>query len=115
MKTLLLSLSVAIALMADSGTAAIVATTNPAPPTPLPHLSNISTRAHVETGDNVVIGGVVVRGSGTDRGIIFPPGPQLTQHGVRGAMHNPTFELYDGSAALIAFHANWGITLTGRI
>src|SRR3954454_6206464 len=115
MKTLLLSLSVAIALMADSGTAAIVATTNPAPPTPLPHLSSISTRAHVETGDNVVIGGVIVRGSGTDRVIIRALGPELTQHGVRDALHNPTLELHDGSGALIASNDNWGTTIMGGI
>jgi hypothetical protein len=115
MKTLLLSLSVAIALMADSGTAAIVATTNPAPPTPLPHLSNISTRAHVETAENVVIGGFIVRGSGTDRVIIRALGPELTQHGVRDALHNPTLELHDGRGALIASNDNWGTTIIGGI
>src|SRR5947208_16986899 len=114
MKTILLSLSVAIALMADSGTPAVVAATIPAPPTPLPQLSNISTRAHVETGDNVVIGGFIVQGSGTDRVIIRGLGPERTQHGVRDALHKPTLEVHDGRGALSSSDHDWGATTIGR-
>jgi hypothetical protein len=115
MKTLLLSLSMVVSLMADTGMAAIVAATNPAPPTPLPRLTNISTRAHVETGDNVVIGGFIVRGSGADRVIIRALGPELSRYGVANPLGNPTLELHDGNGNLIASNNNWGTTIIGGI
>ena len=101
--------------MGDTGTRAIGAATNTAPPTPLPQLANISTRALVETGDNVVIGGFIVQGSASNRVIIRALGPELTQHGVAGALHNPTLELYNGAGELIASNDNWVNTIIGGI
>ena len=104
-----------VSLMGDTGTRAIGAATNTAPPTPLPQLTNISTRALVETGDNVVIGGFIVQGSGAKRVIIRALGPELTQHGVANALHNPTLELHNGAGALIASNDNWVTTIIGGI
>ena len=104
-----------VSLVADTGTRAIVAATNTAPPTPRPQLTNISTRALVETGDNVVIGGFIVQGSTASRVIIRAIGPELTQHGVPDALHNPTLELHDGTGALIASNDNWVMTIIGGI
>jgi hypothetical protein len=115
MKTLLLSLSVVVSLMAGTGAPAIVAATNPAPPTPLPRLTNISTRAQVETGDNVVIGGFIVQGSELKRVIIRALGPELTQYGVANPLHNPTLELHDSHGALIASNDNWVTTIIGGV
>jgi hypothetical protein len=115
MKTILLSLFMVVSLMADTGTRATGAATNTAPPTPLPQLTNISTRALVETGDNVVIGGFIVQGSAANRVIIRAIGPELTQHGVADALHNPTLELHDGTGALIASNDNWVTTIIGGI
>ena len=97
MKTILLSLFMVVSLMGDTDTRAIGAATNTSPPTPLPQLTNISTRALVETGDNVVIGGFIVQGSAPNRVIIRAIGPELTQHGVADALHNPTLELHNGT------------------
>jgi hypothetical protein len=115
MKTILLSLFMVVSLMADTGTRATGAATNTAPPTPLPKLTNISTRALVQTGENVVIGGFIVQGSAANRVIIRAIGPELTQHGVADALHNPTLELHDGMGALIASNDNWGTTIIGGI
>src|SRR5262245_36217520 len=41
-------------------------------------LGNISTRSFVQTGDNAMIGGFIVRGGGTKRVIIRAIGPELT-------------------------------------
>ena len=101
--------------MADTGTRAIGAATNTAPPTPIPQLTNISTRAVVETGDNVVIGGFIVQGDEAKRVIIRALGPELTQHGVAGALHNPYLELHNGTGALIASNDNWVSTIIGGI
>jgi hypothetical protein len=115
MKTILLSLFMVVSLTGATGTRAIGAGTDPSPPTPLPQLTNISTRALVETGDNVVIGGFIVQGSGAKRVIIRALGPELTQYGVPDALHNPTLELHNGRGALIASNDNWVTTIIGGI
>ena len=104
-----------VSLMGVTGTRAIGAATDTSPPTPVPHLTNISTRALVETGDNVVIGGFIVQGSGAKTVIIRALGPELTQYGVADALHNPTLELHDGMGALIASNDNWVRTIIGGI
>ena len=76
-------------------------------------LGNISTRAFVQTGDNVMIGGFVVPEA--TMVIIRAIGPELTQHGVPNALVNPTLELHDGTGALIASNDNWATTIIGGI
>ncbi len=78
-------------------------------------LGNISTRAFVQTGDNVMIGGFIVQGTGPKRVIIRAIGPELTQYGVPNALANPTLELHDGSGVLIASNDNWRTTVIGGI
>ena len=80
-----------------------------------PQLGNISTRAFVQTGDNVMIGGFIVQGTETKRVIIRAIGPELTQYGVPNALANPTLELHDGTGALIASNDNWATTIIGGI
>jgi len=78
-------------------------------------LGNISTRAFVQTGDNVMIGGFMVQGTEPKRVIIRAIGPELTQYGVPDALANPTLELHDGTGALIASNNNWATTIIGGI
>ena len=78
-------------------------------------LGNISTRAFVQTGDNVMIGGFIVQGTEPKRVIIRAIGPELTQYGVPNALANPTLELHDGTGALIASNDNWVTTIIGGI
>jgi hypothetical protein len=78
-------------------------------------LGNISTRAFVQTGDNVMIGGFIVQGTEPKRMIIRAIGPELTQYGVPNPLFNPTLELHDGTGALIASNDNWRITIIGGI
>ena len=78
-------------------------------------LGNISTRAFVQTGDNVMIGGFIVQGTEPKRVIIRAIGPELTQYGVPNALANPTLELHDGTGALIASNNNWATTIIGGI
>ena len=115
MKKLLLPLFVIVCLIGDGSTRAMTAATNTSPPIPAPQLTNISTRAFVQTGDNVIIGGFIVQGSAANRVIIRAIGPELTQHGVADALHNPTLELHDGTGALIASNDNWVTTIIGGI
>ena len=71
-------------------------------------LANISSRLKVETGDNVLIAGfivtgtgskrIVVRGIGPSRGPVYPFGDPLS---------DPELELYNGAGELVAANNNW--------
>ena len=67
-------------------------------------LANISTRGLVQTGDNVMIGGLIVLGQDPLRVIVRAIGPSLP---VPGALGDPTLELHDGNGALVAANDNW--------
>jgi len=67
-------------------------------------LANISTRGLVQTGDDVLIGGLIVLGQNSMRVIVRAIGPSLP---VGGALANPTLELHDGNGALIVANDNW--------
>jgi hypothetical protein len=69
-------------------------------------IGNLSSRAQVGTGNNVLIGGVIIRS--TTRAVIRGIGPSLGQFGVQGALQNPTLELYNASGTLTAANDNWG-------
>jgi hypothetical protein len=80
-------------------------------------LGNISTRAFVQTGDNVMIGGFIVEGSGPKRVIIRAMGPELgaPPYNIPNALTNPTLELHNSTGALIASNDNWVTTIVGGI
>lgn len=67
---------------------------------------NLSSRAYVGTGNDVLIGGVYVQ-DGT-RAVIRAIGPTLANYGIQGALANPVLELYDAQGALMASNDNWG-------
>ena len=78
-------------------------------------LGNISTRAFLQTGDNAVIGGFIVQGTGVKRVIIRAIGPELAQYGVPNVLTNPILELHNCSGVLIASNDNWQTTIIGGI
>jgi plastocyanin len=78
-------------------------------------LGNISTRSFVQTGDNVMIGGFIIQGSGSKRVIVRAIGPELTSFGVPNVLADPTLELHAGAGALIASNDNWRTTIIGGI
>jgi hypothetical protein len=67
-------------------------------------LANISTRGLVQTGDDVLIGGLIVLGQNSMRVILRAIGPSLS---VTGALANPMLELRDGNGGLVASNDNW--------
>lgn len=70
-------------------------------------LDNISSRAFVQTGDNVMIGGFIVRGSTPKTLVLRAIGPSLTAAGVDGAMQDPILDIRDATGALVATNDNW--------
>jgi phospholipase/lecithinase/hemolysin len=69
--------------------------------------SNLSTRGFVGTGDNVLIGGLII-GSGEPPVIVLRAlGPTLSSFGIAQPLQDPTLELRDANGALIAFDNDW--------
>jgi len=75
-------------------------------------LANISTRASVQTGDGVLIGGFIVVGQSAMDLIVRAIGPSLP---VLGAMADPTLELRDASGSLLASNDDWRSTQEAAI
>ncbi|HRE81931.1 MAG TPA: hypothetical protein PLN52_12815, partial [Opitutaceae bacterium] len=71
-----------------------------------PRLVNVSARAEVGTGSNVLIAGFVVAGNGTKRVLIRAVGPQLSEFGVTGILNDPYLDLYH-NGAVMASNDNW--------
>ena len=76
-------------------------------PLPLGRLVNLSTRARVETGDGVMIGGFVVNGSAPKRILVRVLGPSLAAVGVTGTLSNPSVEVFNSAGTLVASNDNW--------
>src|SRR5439155_2113498 len=77
-------------------------------PAPVPTtLANISTRAFVQTGDNIMIGGFIITGVGQKRVIVRGIGLSLVDYGITNPVQNPTVELHDHIGAVIASNDNW--------
>lgn len=71
-------------------------------------LANISTRAFVDTGDDVVIAGFILGGNGgSDRIVARGIGPSLIAFGVPNPLANPRLELRDGNGALLVANNDW--------
>jgi hypothetical protein len=81
-------------------------------------LAQMSTRGHVRTGDDILIGGFILSNGATNV-LLRAIGPELTAFGVSSALQNPTLELRDGNGALIEANDDWksdnqqAITATG--
>jgi hypothetical protein len=82
---------------------AVVTTTDPG------RLINISSRAQVGTGADILIAGFVVGGAGTSGAeslLIRGSGPALAAFGVTGALADPQLQLYSGST-LLGTNGGW--------
>jgi pimeloyl-ACP methyl ester carboxylesterase len=72
-------------------------------------LGNISTRGFVDTGDNVMIGGIIVgpSGAGNSKMVVRAIGPSLSNSGIQNPLADPTLELHNGNGTMLASNDNW--------
>src|SRR5205814_10104959 len=72
-------------------------------------LSNISSRGQVGTNQNVLIGGLIISGSGSKNLILRALGPSLSSPPffLTGTLFNPVLELHDSSGNLLASNDDW--------
>jgi hypothetical protein len=67
-------------------------------------LANISTRGLVQTGDDVMIGGIIILGTDPQEVLLRAIGPSLP---LTGALADPTLELHDKDGITIASNDDW--------
>jgi hypothetical protein len=71
-------------------------------------LANISTRAFVNIGDDIIIAGFILgNGVGNDSVVVRGMGPSLAAAGVQNVLANPTLELRDNNGALLLANNDW--------
>lgn len=70
---------------------------------------NISTRLDVGAGDQVMIGGFIIKGSGKKHVVLRGRGPSLSHAGMPASslLQDPKLQLHDGSGGVIAQNDNW--------
>lgn len=74
----------------------------------LSQLANLSTRAFVGTGQNIVIAGVLLsQGNGDDRLIVRGIGPSLSGSGLSSVLADPALELRDTNGTLLFSNNDW--------
>ncbi len=70
-------------------------------------LANISTRGDVQEGENVIIGGFILRGTEPSTIIARAVGPSLGAAGVVNVLQDPSLTLHDASGAILAANDDW--------
>jgi hypothetical protein len=103
---------------AEDNLSEFLSRTEPNDPASVVHTSrqlNISTREMVGTGEDVLIGGLIVSGSTAKQVILRAIGPSLAAVGLTGVLQDPTLELHDSTGALIFSNDNWRDTQEAAI
>jgi hypothetical protein len=70
-------------------------------------LGNVSTRGFVGTGDNVMIGGVIIENGEFPIVVVRVLGQTLTVAGITEPLLDPTLELFDKDGTALDFNDNW--------
>lgn len=80
-------------------------------------LANISTRGLVQTGDDVMIGGIILIGNAPRRVIVRAIGPSLSVNGgpVPNRLMDPTLEIRDANGVLKGMNDDWRSTQEAEI
>lgn len=76
-----------------------------------PRLVNLSVLNRVGTGNDVLIAGFNLSGTGTKRLLIRGVGPSLTQLGVTGVLADPQIQIMNSSNAQVGSSDNWDAAL----
>jgi len=74
-----------------------------------PRILNLSTRGNVQTGDNVMIGGIITGGADKAHVIFRGIGPSLKSNGspIAGRLQDPMLEIHDVDGNKIAENDDW--------
>jgi len=70
-------------------------------------LANVSTRARVTDGENVLIGGFIITGDTPRTVVLRGLGPSLARSGVEHVATDPVLTLFDSTGGLLASNDDW--------
>jgi len=70
-------------------------------------LTNVSGRAFVGTGNNVLISGFIIGDVGSDTVVVRALGPSLGAFGLANPLSDPVLTIYDSKGVAIASNNNW--------
>ena len=100
----------------DGGTGVGLLELYDADPTSSTRFANVSARGMVGAGDDVMIGGFIVRGQGGQaRLIVRAIGPSLASRGISEPVGDPRLEIRDGNGALLTENNDWRETQEAEI
>lgn len=71
------------------------------------HLANISTRMTVSTGQDVLIGGFIIKGTQSKTLVLRAIGPSLSRAGVANVLADPVLELHNSLGGVITSNDDW--------
>ena len=91
----------------NTGTVTVINGAEAASVAPPARIINISARAQVGAGADVLIPGFTIAGSGAETLLIRGDGPALQQFGITGALAQPILRVLDGNGNLIASNTGW--------
>jgi hypothetical protein len=99
----------------EAAVTAPVPTATPAASPPGVQLVNIAGRLLVGTGNNVGIGGFIMKSTGASKKVLIrATGPSLSNSGVTNPLQDPVLELHDSTGA-VTVNDNWRTTQEGEI
>lgn len=75
--------------------------------TDVAELGNLSMRADVESGDNVLIAGLIIRAGDPRNVLLRGLGPELAARNVANALQNPLLELHHANGTTMATNDDW--------
>jgi uncharacterized repeat protein (TIGR03803 family) len=101
------SLSNPTVVTSAPATLAVVATSDPG------RLANLSGRASVGSGGNVLVGGFGVGGTSTKQLLVRGVGPGLASLGMSGAVQTPRLDVFDSDQQLVGTGLAWGSAPAG--
>lgn len=70
-------------------------------------IAQIATRGKVLTGDDVMIGGFILNGSGGTDVLVRAIGPELSQQGVTDVLNDPVLAVYNANGDVVRSNDNW--------
>ena len=77
-----------------------------------PRLVNLSARNRVGTGEDILIAGFSISGTGSKQLLIRAVGPTLATFGVARPLADPTLRVVDGRGTVVGANDNWTTALT---
>jgi len=81
----------------------------------VPRMTNLSVRGRVGAGQDVLIAGFTISGTGSKDLLVRGIGPALAAFGVNGTLADPRVEIFDGNGTLVAANDNWPATLAATM